>query len=300
MKITIVSAADDSYFPLLKGLVSSIQDRRPDDRIAISVLDTGLLPQQIEELRSLGVVIAHATWDFEFPPGQTMPRSFQAMTARCFLPQYFPDADLYIWLDADVWLQDWRAIDLLIAAAVDGSMAIVPEIHVAYPCTYRLGVVHNFEGYDLYAKSFGAELGRALAERPLFNSGVFALRKDAAAWQTWAKWMDRAMKNQVHKLTEQNALNAAIYKDRLQVHPLPAWCNWVCLQGQPKYELRHGRFVEPTLPHEPISILHVNGPIREAAVTEISVVGGGTVKVPFGYLAFKSVRSKLSVGKANG
>jgi hypothetical protein len=56
----------------------------------------------------------------------------RAITARPFLPKYFPGHETYLWMDADTWLQEWYPIDWYVAAAADGRLAIAPQVDRAY------------------------------------------------------------------------------------------------------------------------------------------------------------------------
>jgi hypothetical protein len=284
MRATIVSAADAGYFSYLKGLILSIHRHRPDESVAIAALDLGMTQPQLDELKSLGVSAVPGKWDFDFPELAKTARSLQWLTIRSVLPKYFPDADPILWIDADAWLQDWRAIDLFMKSAAGGSMVVVPEIHRGYNRIYNLGLIYNREMYDHFAGSFGEDLARTLAERPLFNAGAFAAERNSPVWAKWTKWVHIAMQGTVDSLSDQNALNAAIYREQLSFVPLPAWCNWICSQARPFYDLKSERFVECNPPHEPISVLHVTS--KAYAVCDVSIVGGGSIKLPLNYLPY--------------
>lgn len=295
MKPTIVSAADEHYFPYLKGLFLSIHEHRPNDQIALASFDLGLSPPQLEELKSMGVSIITPNWDFNFKDQTKTPRTLQWLTARCHLPNYFPNADPILWIDADAWLQDWRAIELFIHCTADGSLAIVPEIHCAYTRIYNLGVVHNRDMYDSYVDSVGEDLARSLCERPLFNAGIFAAKRNSPAWAKWAKWVKIAMDGKVHTFTDQNALNAAIYRDQLSIVPLPAWCNWICSQSRPFFDPQKKCFAEASPPHDPISILHITS--KSYAICNIGIIGGGSIKLPLNYIPFTAARDSIQTAK---
>jgi len=47
--------------------------------------------------------------------------------ARLFLRDYFPGRDIYIWVDADIWLQGWWVIDAHRQGALETGMAIAHE-----------------------------------------------------------------------------------------------------------------------------------------------------------------------------
>jgi hypothetical protein len=286
MKTVIVSAGDAPYFSLVKGLLQSIADQRPNQDDAIGILDVGLEAAQADELRSMGAHVVPGTWDLDFLGRGNSPRWFQAMTARSHLPKHFPGYDLILWIDADCWLQDWRAIDMLKAASRGGSMAIIPEIHHAYGHTYRLAELNHNSIHDIYKLSFPEKQAKFLAASPVFNSGVFALQPDSDIWQSWTKWMEIALQGKPSRMSEQCALNAAIYFDKKRFYPLPGWCNWHCGQARPLYDAANRRFLESVLPHQPISILHVtprpNGPV------ELLTTAGTKITLPLDYLAFKA------------
>jgi len=294
MNVIIVSAADSEYFPLLKGLVLSIIEHRSDRPVAMAALDVGMRPDQVSQLHDLGVCVRTAQWDFEFPQRPTTVSWFKAMTARCCLPRYFPEADVIVWIDADAWLQDWRALHLLVSAALDGSMAIVPEFDKAYKAVLqRFGPDAEYagtdqDGHDYYAKLFGKDLADILSTSLTYNSGVIALRSDSTAWKAWQKWMQIALDNARHRLTEQSALNAAIYRGEVPVAPLPAWCNWMCRYGGTGYIPAKGIFVSSGRPHDRISILHVT-PRSEKLVK--ATIEGKEMLIPRDYLEHQSFRA---------
>jgi hypothetical protein len=292
MKTTIISAADEVYYPLLLGLVLSILEHRPNRDLAISVINLGMNPPQLQELHSRGVTVLPGRWDLDFTGREHSPRWMQAMAARPHLPNYLPEFDRYIWIDADAWLADWRTIDLLLAASQGDAIALVPEIHRAYPSLYRLGIHSRI--VDIYAESFGETIAKQLGHRPLMNSGVFALRKSSPVWQIWSKWTQISLNSRAHKLAEQNALNAAIYLDGAPFFALPAWCNWMCGQSRPAFDPKTKRLVEPVMPFEPISIVHVSP--REIAESDINIVAAGSAKVILDYLPFRAWRE--SFGKS--
>ncbi len=59
-------------------------------------------------------------------------------------------------------------------------------------------------------------------------------------------------------ISDQFPLNHAIYTDRIAIHPLPAWCNWICDLALPQCDAT-GALVEPLLPHRRLGIVHILG-----------------------------------------
>jgi glycosyl transferase family 8 len=292
MKTTIVSAADAGYFPLLQGLVASIRLHQPDQKISLAVMDLGMASAQLQELRSQSVAIVEGRWDFDFPSRASAPRSLQWMTARCHLPKYFPDVEQFIWIDADAWLQDWRAIELLQYTSSGRGVAIVPEIHRAYPQNYGLHAADKkSDNYDFFLWSYGEEVAKAMDRLAVINAGVFAIRSDNPVWECWANWVRRGMNGKLHKLVDQCALSLAIFHDKFPFVPLPAWCDWMCGQALPFYDLKRRCLCESVPPFEPISIVHVTP--RSINHMKLNLIGGGSVDLPLDYLEFKPAQAKL-------
>src|SRR5579862_3349572 len=191
----IVSGSDSGYFPLLKDLVCSIRDKREGECTALAAFDVGLRAEERDWLERAGVKVASPGWDLEFPRRDQMPIVCQAQIARAFLPRHFPGYRFYIWIDADAWVQEWSAVEMLLAAARDGALAICPEIDRSYKRHYKRP---KFLGLTLpwrcYREAFGWRVADRLGRNPMLNSGVFALRGDTPHWQSWADAMSTALK----------------------------------------------------------------------------------------------------------
>jgi hypothetical protein len=291
MKTAIVSAADAGYFPLLKGLIASIHEHAPNQEISLAALDLGMTAEQLQELKSQSVEVVEGKWDFDFPGRSSAPRSMQWMTARCHLPQYFPDVEQFIWIDADAWLQDWRAIELLQAAAAGRGVAIVPEIHRAYPQNYGLTHSDKSDSYEFFLSSYGEPIARAMDRLAIINAGVFAIRRENPIWESWRNWVRRGMNGKLHKMVDQCALSLALFHDKFPFVPLPAWCDWMCGQALPFYDRKQRLLIEPVMPFEPISIVHVTP--RSIARMKLNVKGGGAVDLPLDYVEFKAAQAAL-------
>jgi hypothetical protein len=129
-RLLIASGADREYFPLLRDTVLSIRAQRRE--VALGVLDLGLDGEQREWLSSQVEHVVRPAWDLDFPGRAHTPDTFKAQVARPFLRRHFPGYEVYLWVDADAWLQDGRVIDLYVDAAGRDRLAITPEIDRAY------------------------------------------------------------------------------------------------------------------------------------------------------------------------
>ena len=133
--LLIASGADNSYFPLLRDLVSSILAQRRD--MDIGILDFGLAPEQRDWLAERVAQLVRPGWDIDFPDRERTPEARKAQLSRPFLRRHFPGYETYLWIDADAWLQDWRAVELYLSAAGRDRIAITPEIDRAYKRHYK-------------------------------------------------------------------------------------------------------------------------------------------------------------------
>ncbi len=271
MTATIVSASDAAYFDLLKGLVCSIRDKPEGRDIALSILDVGLDSSQRHWLADQGAAIAEPGWDFEIPASMNAPSHFRALLARPFLRRYFPGHDIYLHIDSDAWVQDWSAVDIYLAAAADGLLAITPQVDRAYNTNFkRPRRYRRTQNYKSFKWSYGWLTADRLARNPILNCGVFALPADGPHWDLWAAAIRRALTRRTlrsrrgwpdlnFKLIEQTAMNYVVFGDKPPATFLPAWCNWFCAHAAPKFDRTRGLLVEPHAPYRPIGIVHLAG-----------------------------------------
>jgi len=136
MRILIVSGADEAYFSLLDELISSVRRWEQLRVVDIGCFDVGLTPSSRAALAPRVARIVEPDWHLPLDGAlRAAAPGLRALTARPFVPQYFPGYDIYIWLDADTWVQFPFAIDWLVGAARDGLLGAVPHTHAAYETT---------------------------------------------------------------------------------------------------------------------------------------------------------------------
>ncbi|OFX12284.1 MAG: hypothetical protein A2516_08385 [Alphaproteobacteria bacterium RIFOXYD12_FULL_60_8] len=274
MRTALIAAANDGHFSLLEELLLSVRAAAPPgglDQIDLCVLDLGLTAEQQTRIDHLADQRVIPGWDVDFPGREDMPGWFRAMTARPFLPNHFPDYDVYLWLDADTWVQDFFAIELLIRAGSDYGLGIVPEIDRSYGSLYGMGNARaNAEA--CYKEAFGEDVGERLTALPLLNSGVLAISARSGVWAAWREILRRALSQTSHKLVEQASLNLAIYQGGLGVHYLPSICNWLCVLGPPRIDPVRKLYVEPYLPFATLGILHLTA-LTHATVDTFTTTG---------------------------
>ena len=301
-RLLIVSGADRVYFPLLRDTVLSVRTQRPN--AAIGILDVGLDTEQRAWLTQRVTHVVRPGWDIDFPGRAHTPEVRKAQFARPFLPRHFPGYETYFWIDADAWLQDWRAVELYVGAAASGKLAITPEIDRAYKRHYKRPKLFGLTlAWKNYREAFGWRAADRLGRNPIVNCGVFALRGDAPHWQVWGRTIAQAAQRTRFFFVEQTALNYAIFAEHLPVDFLPAYCNWMPGDAAPAFDAARGVFVEPYSPHEVIGVMHLAGREQKAHIFRLNRLDGGWVETSLRYsesraLCEQSVLAGASPGPA--
>jgi hypothetical protein len=253
--VLVVTAADEAYADLLRGLISSLRQRTSVSDV--SVIDVGLGEATKDWLRTRSVCIVEGRWMFPFPGQDSAPRYLISMASRPFLPQLFETAKTILWIDSDAWVQDGRTIDMLLAGAAAADIAIVPEIDRSYLIhtdggTYRRWLEHT------YRQTYGDEIIAPGRDAPaLLNDGVFAMHRDSPVWSLWQAEVQRLGPTMSFFFAEQIALNYVIYSQRVRPSLLPAICNWLVKFGAPAFD--GSSLITPHVPHEKIGIVHLAG-----------------------------------------
>jgi hypothetical protein len=180
------------------------------------------------------------------------------MTARPHLPRYFPGYDIYVWLGADCWVQDWQTTEILTASARERQFAIVAETHRSYGGFFRTGPFFDVI-YNSYEKCCGAQVARKMIHFPYFNAGVFAGVPGAPHWSAWNRHLDNILRRlgKFSFFADQTAINVAIREESLPIAVLPAHYNWMCNRAMPALALDGRTLVEPDPPYLRIGILHM-------------------------------------------
>ena len=271
----LVSASDATFFPLLEELHASVEQGVRQDGLDIGALDVGFAPGQRETLEKRGVLVREAAHDY--PPSifRTAPKPFfRAMTARPHLPRYFPGYDLYLFLDADCWVQDWEAARLYLSAAQAKGLAVTPELDRSYSILYSEETVAEWR-LKIFRLCFAEAIARKFAAFPLINTGLFAARADSAVWEKWSVLLGNLYQSIGEPLfyAEQFALNAIVRSAMVPAALLPARCNWMCNRSAPMTREGGTVLCEPEPPHAPLGIVHITGPDKDR-LTELTDVDG--------------------------
>ena len=262
MKIAIVTACDSRLFYLLQGLILSIREKakRPVD---ICVLDIGLTDNHRAWVEQHVAKVAEPSPKYQFETEYPLKPYMNAQVCRAYLREYFPGYELYFWMDADVWIQDWKSVEHYIRVVQNGSeIAITPEIDRAYHVSFANINNHIRFFHQCYSDIFGRDDADRYASIPMMNSGVFCMKPQSPMWQKFRSSMQLAYKARPHHLSEQLAINRAIHLDNaetgsLKAGLLPATHNWMCNFTRPMRDMKSGDLYTPLVPHMKIGIVHL-------------------------------------------
>jgi hypothetical protein len=255
-RFVIVTAGDDNYIGLLEGLIRSIRDKPQGSDVPVVVFDLGLSPESKTLLAGLEARCVAPDWHYTFD--KIYPEFYKAIVARPHLPKYAGEGRTIVWLDADTWVQDWAAIELLLQGADESGFAIAPEVDRSYSPIYN-GLPYLNHQYHWYSTCFNEEIARNLCVYPLLNCGVLAGRADAPHWGIWAERLGDSLKRAILFVSEQTALNVTLRLDGLPVSLMPASCNWICFRSPPMCSVDGAVLLDPNPPHAPLGIVHLAG-----------------------------------------
>ena len=309
----IVTAADAGYFGMLCELLDSFETHPESKHYRVGIIDVGLESGQIEALESRVDEIVPGKWDIPFPSFETAPRYKQAFTVTPFLREYFPGHDVYLWIDSDVWVQDWAAVEMYVRGALKDGMAAVTETDRNYPqCTSDLyfkvyrkipfirGRIKSISSsqYERMSRLYPRYISRRLMFAPVVNAGIFAITRWAPHWDAWQESYRAARINNYRVLSDQAALNHALYTRKLPLHRLPCICNWLTCFGAPMLDEETGKLVEPSLPYAPIGLVHVTGRTKQD-VYDVHTLGGERYQSQLNFRGFHELRAAV-MARRNG
>ncbi len=269
MSAVIVTAADESYAPLLRDLLDSLATHQAALDFRIAVLDLGLAPSTHGEIESRVDRVISPSWMFKPHAVFDSNPKYLSRAARPFLADLVPGYSVYIWLDADTWVQQRQGLKWLIDAARGVDIAAVPTEHSAY--TFHTQDIRWL--HERYRMALGGHQAAELLQQPYFNTGVMAIRAGSQLWRTFAERFQAALDRwQGDFLSDQAIINAAIVLDRLAVNRLPARANWLCHLALPRWNVETKLLAEPASPFDPLLIVHntFNRKERERVLIDLS------------------------------
>jgi hypothetical protein len=285
--VAVIAESDSNFFHHLAGMILSIKDKPQGGNLDICLFDLGLSEPQKRWLAKYVARIVDPGW--VHPPVPGLPAPFKTIYAIPHIPEFFPGYETYVHIDADAWVQDFSAVDLLIRGANASSLAIVPEVERSFCSQYHYAKGFRQFVRDCYEQIRGPKAAEAYGDYPMLNTGVFAMRGDSPYWDAWREQMALSLSTPPNFMMTQTSLNLAVYERMDGDHPkdvqlLPILCNWTCYMALPVYDEERRLLVEPYLPHHPIGIVHRNSEdLRKREVFTVRTVQGNTARMNLKY-----------------
>lgn len=269
-KITsIIIAGDSNIFPLTMGCLLSISELRKKG-IAVNFIDTGCQSAQLEKIKPLVDKISKFNEELSiFPKGQLRPY-WRAQACRPFVHKYFPDYEIYFWLDSDLWFQNPLSIFQLIDNVKKFGSVIVSEFYEGYD-TFKDTI--QSKNYYLQKKHFMNFYRDKIKinDDAYYNIGVLGISKKSGLFEEFEKILKLLYGVVYTHMTDQIAFNEVLIKTKLftSVSPLN---NWMCNLGSPSF--LDGVFIDPNKDRAKINILHLSGKNKLKKYSKMLFNGG--------------------------
>jgi hypothetical protein len=290
-RVGIITATDHQFFELAIDLLDSLEARPGLPNCFIGVLDTGMTDGQRGTLAARGVRIVTATWELPVDRPPNLDGGRLAMLCRPFLPKYFPDVDVLLYLDADTWVQEPGCLAEIVDAANISDAVITPEVHTAYATIYDKTHPIRQAHRAAFDPIFGNSVTNPADGAPI-NAGVIAARTSSPMWNAYRNVLIEAVKKLAllstpdgtpalvakHPTThfiEQNSFYFALHRGLFRATPVSSLYNFICTLALPLYDPEQHRLVEPNLPHSSIRILHLTQAGRMAK--EVRTISGQSI-----------------------
>lgn len=290
MRIAIATAANDIYFDSLRHLIRSLAGFGRLGDFVIHIYDVGLSAERRDDLARDGHVLINPGWDVDVSQWKGVPEWFKAMTARPFLPKYVANADVIVWIDADIWVQDHGMLYDFVKVARRGEFAVCLELSRCYDNLFMRNSSREVY-YNNLSRYYGEETANRLVHFPMMNCGAFAMQPGHALWALWQTTMSGAIKKYCSNFLEQTALNMSVYSNDLRPHFLPATHNWMTCHAMPLLDEDAGCFVEPNAPHARLGLVHLACGLWKRDDVEYRTTAGKVIKGPL------RLPAAVSVGK---
>ena len=253
-KTCIVLAGDSNIFPLTIGCLLSISELRKKD-ITINFIDTGCSLDQLEIIKILVDRIVKFDEKLSiFPKGDLRPY-WRAQACRPFIHKYFPEHEIFFWLDSDLWFQNPLIIIDLIKDVKKFGSVIASEFYEGYdifqdPVKYKNYYVQKKHFMNFYKDKIN------INDDAYYNIGVLGVSKSSGLFEEFEKVLKILYSVVYTHMTDQIAFNEVLFKTKLftTVHPIN---NWMCNLGFPNFV--DGVFYDPFKDKLKINVLHLSG-----------------------------------------
>ncbi|MFY9287266.1 MAG: hypothetical protein WAO98_02065 [Alphaproteobacteria bacterium] len=295
-KAIVISAADDNYLSLAQDLFHSIQAQTFAYEFDLGLLDVGLSEPSRAWFKANNIHTEPVKSDIQYPARaawEARVPSYRTLSARPFLRRYFPGYDVYIWMDADVWVQTPDALNTMIeGASTSSAIHLSVELDRCYKMFFEDATMWSvYNGW--YQACYNDDLITAtMTLKPMLNAGVSAMSKDSPVWETWLKIYADALQKLPELdnktfMTDQLALNIAVFMKNMPHVIMPAAFNWLTFFAIPVWDKKTSQYVEPMAPYRPISQFHLTQKPK-LQVEKITCTDGTIIERPLTYRARNS------------
>lgn len=254
----IVTGGDAQFFAFLLDAVTSLRSHPATAARDLGIIDQGLTAPQREQLAALGCTIVAPEWTLPVPQESRHPRNI-GLVARTALRDYFPGYEIYLWFDADAWMQTPEFITAYAEGARACGAAVATEDGAGYRRTWR---DLKWWAGNMVA-SFGVLDGLRCCLTTSINIGVLCLSSTAPHWDAWIRFYSRALARTGKVNMDQHAFLAAVHIGKLPTAFLTARFNWLPHLSCPVWNAQARLLCEPAPPYRPLSVIHLAGPRKD-------------------------------------
>ncbi len=238
----IVFSCDENYMPLARGLVMSLRALGyPKPGFDLVLIDLGCSQHSLEWMKANEVLIKPFPIDLVPQIVLSVIEPYQrALVMRPWLPEILENYNLFIWFDADTWLQSDEVIRI-----ISGSQAILPgRIFIAPGMSHYNASLYSDMDKIVQMQSIwfsvcyqDSDLSKSFQKKMHFSCGVFGIARASPVWDLWKKeiisiypLVAQRFKAMLH-LAEQTALNFIIHRDNTLFGRLDPLYNFHCNAG---------------------------------------------------------------------
>ena len=305
-KIAIVTASDTPYLPLLEGMLASIGGGGGLAQFDLGILDLGLTDGDKDRIRThkANANFVKAEWRRIFPGIDKAPEYKKVFVSKPFIPDLFPGYDGYVWVDADIWFQDARAIDDYVEAGEKTGAAFSFESHPSYRQPRKVRKLEVFGKtfirgvklplLNMVRAMFGSKVAAEVGIPPGLNSGLFYMAAGAPVWQAWQETLRAADLRRQHRraqICDQTCLQVALIQCKLPYAIMPATHNWLPVRSPPLIDGETFALLDPAWPHPPIKAVHlITG--SHAREFDLPVTDGRRIRTRLGWTEFQRLRAE--------
>jgi hypothetical protein len=281
-KEIIITGGDAHFFPFLGAAIDSLRAHPETSARDLGVIDQGLTADQRARLAAQGCKIVQPEWTLPVPAEARQLRNI-GLVARTALREYFPGYNVYLWFDADAWMQTPE----FVAAYMDGAVAKGAAVAT------ENGIGYRREWSDLrwwignMVASYGPFDGLRCSLVTSINIGVVCLSDTAPHWDAWKRQYTKALNRTGKVNLDQHAFLAAIHLDNLPTAFLPARFNWLPHLSCPIWNPQTRLLCEPGAPYRALSVVHLAGPRKDRAY-KLPELNGGSFATSLTYPAMQA------------